>query len=499
MDTPRDTIGTEQLLAQLGWVKALALRLVVDPNVADDVLQRVCLLALEKTPRDVSGEAGLRRWLSTVTRRLASHSRRSEARRRHREEGAARREGLPATVDVAARREALHSLVDAVTGLSQPDLTTITQRYFEGLSVAEMATRLDVSRDVVRQRLSRARRRLRARLARDVGPDRDRWLAALGPLALPAAWSRDATEATICKQLGGLVMAKITPFVAVKVTLAAGLVTAVAVTAWQALDDPAPDPTAAVVPRQRRAQALPVASDLPLATEPTEAVPQEVPVVSPQEVAAEGSGVVELPLAAAVPSGLLAALDRATESFLTDSPDLQSLNEVIRHLARTAELLPDTVATSPLDGSIHGWLAIPDTELKGEFNVDAEGRCGVKFHSVLDERLEDLFLARDLSFSFQGDSGRAADVSTHVQYHPDTSESAIAAQFDSVGEVEGRVGWSLSIGPGGTALDPVTVVASAADTLVIGRLGNASGFHQAWATDTSAYDAWLLLLQSHAP
>jgi len=91
--------------------------------VADDALQRVCLVALQKPPRRrTGGEADLRAWLVDVTRKRARQARRSEPRRRRREQRVAMAESLPATVDVAARRELLRLFVDAVTGLPEPAL-----------------------------------------------------------------------------------------------------------------------------------------------------------------------------------------------------------------------------------------------------------------------------------------------------------------------------------------------------------------------------------------
>ena len=46
-------LSEESLLAELGWVRQLALSLVRDPAVADDVAQEAYLLARERPPREV--------------------------------------------------------------------------------------------------------------------------------------------------------------------------------------------------------------------------------------------------------------------------------------------------------------------------------------------------------------------------------------------------------------------------------------------------------------
>jgi RNA polymerase sigma factor (sigma-70 family) len=205
MDSRSDTIPPEELLAQLGWVRALARSLVADPDVSDDVLQQVCLLALQKAPRE--GGPRLRAWLATVTRRLAHHAHRASVRRQRREEAAALPEALASTADVALRREALRGLVDAVTSLDEPAYAVIVARYFEGCSVAEIAAQNGLSADAVRQRLARARQQLRARLQALLREDRQGWLGAAltlpGPAALEAARGTSSLG-----HFGGLLVAK---------------------------------------------------------------------------------------------------------------------------------------------------------------------------------------------------------------------------------------------------------------------------------------------------
>jgi RNA polymerase sigma factor (sigma-70 family) len=220
MDSTDDTLRPDELLAQLGWVRALARSLVADPDVTDDVLQQVCLLALQQAPREARGGPRLRAWLAAVTRSLARRSARSDARRLRREQAAAQPEALPDTADIAAHREALRHLVDAVTSLEEPYYSVIVARYFDGREVAEIAARRGASAAAVRQQLSRARQQLRARLQSLLADDRQAWLRAALPVAAfpdPSAVSSAAPlpcslagagATPLAGHFGGLLVAK---------------------------------------------------------------------------------------------------------------------------------------------------------------------------------------------------------------------------------------------------------------------------------------------------
>jgi RNA polymerase sigma factor (sigma-70 family) len=200
----------DELLAQLGWVRALARRLVADPEVTDDVLQQVCLLALQQPPDEARTGPRLRAWLATATRHLALHATRADGRRRRREQAAAQPEALPSTADVATHREALRRLVEAVTSLEEPSYSVIVARYFDGRSVAEIAAASGASKDAVRQRLSRARQQLRVRLQSLLAGDRPGRLWAALPLAPLAASLKLTPAKPLLPHLRGFFMAKST-------------------------------------------------------------------------------------------------------------------------------------------------------------------------------------------------------------------------------------------------------------------------------------------------
>ncbi len=177
-----------ELLAQMGWVRRLALGLVGDPNVADDVAQDALTAALTRPPRQTSGP-GLRAWLARVTRTYARQTARGEGRRRRREERAAEPEATASTADVVARGALQRRLVEAVMELDEPYRSAVLYRYLDGLAAPEVAARTGATPAAARKRISRGLEKLRERFDREHGADGAAWMQALIPLtgALPYA------------------------------------------------------------------------------------------------------------------------------------------------------------------------------------------------------------------------------------------------------------------------------------------------------------------------
>ncbi len=196
--TPR-AIDPEELLAQMGWVQALARSLVRDPNQARDVAQEAWLLALERPPRTAHSGPSLRAWLSKVTRTLARQSVRSSTRRHIREQRAARSEAVASTLDIVERGDVQKRLVATVMELGEPYRSTVLFRYLDGLSAPEIAVREACTPAAVRKRLSRGLAMLRERLDDSHGGDGHSW--ALGVAAL-AFGSEQAAAATLAGGAG---------------------------------------------------------------------------------------------------------------------------------------------------------------------------------------------------------------------------------------------------------------------------------------------------------
>ncbi|HEU4394495.1 MAG TPA: sigma-70 family RNA polymerase sigma factor, partial [Planctomycetota bacterium] len=181
MERPPASVRIEDLLAHREWVRRIARALVRDDARADDLEQEVWTSALERPPADRG--LPMRGWLATVLRFRAVDQRRSEARRRAREESVAREERQPPADEIVARGEILRRLVTAVMDLEEPYRATVLLRYFEDQTAAAVAARQGVPLETVRTRLRRALDRLRERLDADHRGDRRAWTAMLLPLA----------------------------------------------------------------------------------------------------------------------------------------------------------------------------------------------------------------------------------------------------------------------------------------------------------------------------
>lgn len=161
MQSDSSRFAVEELMAQAGWVRALALRLAGNPSEAEDLAQDALTVALEHRPRT---DRGLRPWLARVLRTRRAWFLRLRAARRAREEIASRSERVPSAGELAARAEVQRRLVDDVLGLDEPYRSLVVLRYYGGLEPSEIARRLGKPPGSVRGQLSRALDMLRASL-----------------------------------------------------------------------------------------------------------------------------------------------------------------------------------------------------------------------------------------------------------------------------------------------------------------------------------------------
>jgi RNA polymerase sigma-70 factor (ECF subfamily) len=137
-----------------------ALRLTHDPQVAEDVVQEALLRAWRDPDLGTRSDAAARAWLFTVTRHLVVDRWRSAA---------ARHEVGPVDVDEAVEDRSGDVLdrwliADALVGLSREHREVITAAYYEGRSVAEIATSLRIPVGTVKSRLHYGLRSLRLAL-----------------------------------------------------------------------------------------------------------------------------------------------------------------------------------------------------------------------------------------------------------------------------------------------------------------------------------------------
>ena len=199
MDVPSTPLKPEDLLAQVGWVRQLAGRLVVDPDLREDVAQQVMLVALEQRPLVLNPAA----WLNRLVRNVAWQMNRSERARRGYERHAPLREPAAPVEDLVAEAELQRRIVAAVLALDEPYRSSLLQRFFRGRSAEEIAQREGVPAARVRSRLKRGLDQLRNRFGDEQRLNRGAWLA----LVLPAAGLEPAAAATaVTLTVGGVVM-----------------------------------------------------------------------------------------------------------------------------------------------------------------------------------------------------------------------------------------------------------------------------------------------------
>lgn len=178
----------EALLAHRNWVKALARSLVADPATAEDVEQQTWLIALERPPKH---GRNLKAWLASVTRSVAGgtwRDQKQQLRKTERLQGRLDHEPAEAPLKLAERQETFRHLAALVAELEEPYGSAIYLRYFEGLSVKEVAQQLQLPAATAQTHLHRGVALLRKRLQLRFGSSwKSRCLVFLTPI--PAASS----------------------------------------------------------------------------------------------------------------------------------------------------------------------------------------------------------------------------------------------------------------------------------------------------------------------
>jgi RNA polymerase sigma factor (sigma-70 family) len=170
-----------EILSEFQWLRRLAERLARDGATAEDLLQELWLQARQRGPSEPARRGP---WLARVLANLARRERRGAARRRARELASARPEASPGTHEVAERLEAQRLLLEELERLEEPLRSVLVLRFQDGLSSAEIARRLSLPSGTVRWRVHEGLGRLRERLDRRHGGERERWVRACAPLLL---------------------------------------------------------------------------------------------------------------------------------------------------------------------------------------------------------------------------------------------------------------------------------------------------------------------------
>lgn len=181
----------ELLLAHRDFIRGVAMACLQNRADAEDVSQEAWVALLKHRharPRSI------RAWLATIVRNASRDMRRASAARERREHNSAPGDAAPSMEEILDREKARRAVVDAVAALEEPYRSTVLLRFFEELTLAEVAQRLDVPVETVRTRLRRALLQIREQLERKSGSGA--WTALLLTLAPPAA-VREAAGAAL--------------------------------------------------------------------------------------------------------------------------------------------------------------------------------------------------------------------------------------------------------------------------------------------------------------
>jgi RNA polymerase sigma-70 factor (ECF subfamily) len=173
-----DSVSVEHLLSHARWVEGFARALVRDD--AEDVAQDAWIAAIQKPP---AAAASPRPWLATVMRNVARMRFRSSARREARESEIIA-DAPPTPAELTARMELQRRLASAVLALDEAQRSIVVLVFYEGMTPADAARRLDIPATTLRSRLRVALETMRKHLDAEEGGDRSRWKLALAPLVM---------------------------------------------------------------------------------------------------------------------------------------------------------------------------------------------------------------------------------------------------------------------------------------------------------------------------
>lgn len=163
-----DRDAFEQVFKRFGGaVRSMALRVLRDETLADDVVQEVFVRFWNEPERFDQRRGTLRTFLVTLAHRRAVDVIRSEEARSRREERVPT--DVSSSIDEEVWARSLSEKVRAALGeLSDDEREAITLAYFGGLSYVEVANRLGAPEGTVKSRIRAGMKKLSGTLAATV-------------------------------------------------------------------------------------------------------------------------------------------------------------------------------------------------------------------------------------------------------------------------------------------------------------------------------------------
>lgn len=143
-----------------GLVYSASLRVVNDPQLAEEVTQ-VVFIILARKAGSLNQNTILPGWLYRAACYTSNSARKREQRRQQREQDAYMESILQEAGADAAWRQMSPLLEEAMLRLGQPDRDALVLRYFEGRSLPEVGRAMGASEEAAKKRVQRALEKLR--------------------------------------------------------------------------------------------------------------------------------------------------------------------------------------------------------------------------------------------------------------------------------------------------------------------------------------------------
>ncbi len=207
MDSPPPP-AIESLLEHTGFLRRVARGLLSNPADTEDVAQEAWLRAVRTGDDPIRQPRG---WLRTVARNLARTQVRGQRTRARHAPRLPLPRSEPSPLDVLLEEEMRRRVVHAVLALPEPYQRTLILRYYEGLSLRQVAARTEVPLETTRTRVRRGLDRLREALDQDGERRREGrgWRCVLLDLSHQASpsWAPPALGLGVTSGAGGVVFA----------------------------------------------------------------------------------------------------------------------------------------------------------------------------------------------------------------------------------------------------------------------------------------------------